>query len=140
MNNVKSVESIQKDRAIIYHNPNCSKSCYALECLEKYNININLDIKLYLTTGINRQELFNILTLLNCDIIDIVRTKEQIFIDQYSSKHMSLSKERFISMIIENPLLMERPIILFPGKNIGAIVRSDNSLSSLFNYVGISLL
>ena len=124
-------------RAVIYHNPKCSKSRAALEYLEKHNIDTN--VKLYLDKGITRAELYDILELTNCRVIDIIRVEEQIFLDKYSTLGCLSSKESFISAIVENPILLQRPIILFREKGIGAIVRSEESLLGLLQQVGIPL-
>ena len=123
-------------KATIYHNPKCSKSRNALEYLEKHNIAV--DIQLYMDTGITRTELYDILELLNCDIKDIVRQDDDTLIDKYCS-NMFFSKESLINAITTHPVLLERPIILFKEKGIGAVCRSDESLQSLFRYVGIDI-
>ena len=65
-------------KAVIYHNPKCSKSCYALEYLQNYKVEIL--VKYYLDTGITREEIFEILTLLKADITDIFCETEEVFI------------------------------------------------------------
>ena len=122
-------------KATIYHNPKCSKSRAALKYLEKYNI--GADIRLYIDTGITRAEIFDILELIGGNITDIIRVEEEIFSDNYTSNGMLLSKEGFINALTTHPILLERPIILFKEKGIGAICRSEDSLESLFQYVGI---
>jgi len=122
-------------KATIYHNPKCSKSRAALEYLEKHNI--DTEIKMYMDKGITRAEIFDILELLNCNITDIIRVEEDIFADKYISNGLLLSKEGFINALTTYPILLERPIILFKEKGIGAICRSEDSLESLFKYVGI---
>lgn len=116
-------------KATIYHNPGCKKSIFALEFLERYNLDI--DIKLYMVRGISRAEIYDILELLNCHVTDIVREKEPVYVDPDISEEMLVSKEGFINAIIENPSLLERPIILFREKGIGAIARSEEALLSL---------
>lgn len=41
------------------------------------------------------------------------------------------------AVIYHNPILLERPIILFKEKQIGIIVRSEESIASILNYVGV---
>ncbi len=122
-------------KARIYHNPKCSKSTSALEYLEKHNIDV--DIKLYMTKGITRAEVYDILELLDCHVTEILQEKERIFVDPDISGEMLVSKEGFINAIIENPSLLERPIVLFREKGIGSIVRSEEALLSLLKQVGI---
>lgn len=87
--------------------------------------------------GITRAEIFDILELLGCHITDIIRVEEKIFADNYTSKGMLLSKEGFINALTTYPILLERPIILFKEKDIGAVCRSEDSLQSLSKYIGI---
>lgn len=124
-------------KAIIYHNPKCSKSRAALEYLKRHNI--DADIKLYITNGITRAEILEITYLLSCYVINILRVKEKIFNDNYVLKDELLSKEGLISALVTHPILLERPIILFKEKDIGAICRSEASLHSLLKYVGIDV-
>lgn len=115
-------------KAIIYHNPKCSKSRVALEYLEKHNI--DTDIRMYMDRGITRAEIYDILELVNCDIGDIVRNDDVTLIDKYCHG-MMFSKEGIINCLIDHPVLLQRPIILFKEKSIGAIVRTEESLRRL---------
>jgi arsenate reductase (glutaredoxin) len=123
-------------KAVIYHNPKCSKSTFALEYLKKHSIDV--DIKLYMTKGITLAEVYDILELLDCDVTDIIRVKEHILMDPDIVNNMLVSKEGLIKVITENPFLLERPIVLFREKGIGAIVKSEESLINLLKQVGIS--
>lgn len=123
-------------KAIIYHNPRCSKSRSALEYLKKHNI--DADIRLYMNTGITRAEIFDILELLKCDVKNLIRTDDETIRDKYYSTVL-LSRDGLINSIITHPILLERPIILFKENGIGAICRSEDSLQSLFKYVGIDV-
>jgi arsenate reductase len=116
---------------IIYHNPECSKSCYALEYLQKHNIDI--EIRLYLETGITSAEIFDILEILKTDIREIFRSEEKIFAEKYPT-NMSFSQDSLINKVIENPILLQRPIILLKEKNIGAIARSEATLATLVEF------
>lgn len=124
-------------KATIYHNPKCSKSIAALEMLEKYNIDI--DTKLYIDRGLTRAEFYDILELTGSNIVDLIRLEEQVFLDKYCVSGIFLSKESFINAIVEDPILLERPIVLFKQKGIGALVRSEEAILKLFKKVGIGL-
>ena len=115
---------------IIYHNPKCSKSCYALEYLEKHNI--DKEVRLYLKRGVTRAVIFDILELLNVNISDVLREKEQVFVAQYSSTGIVLSKEGIVNAIIKNPILLQRPIILLKEKGVGVVARSKEILDRFF--------
>ena len=59
---------------IIYYNPDCSKCKQALEFLEESNCEI--EIREYLKIPPNVQEIKDLIKLLNCRPIDIVRKGE----------------------------------------------------------------
>lgn len=121
-------------QAIIYHNPKCSKSCFALEQLEVNNV--KTFIRYYLDTGVTREEVFEILTLLNADITDIFRANEEVFIKKKPIIKF-ISQDSLINELLEYPILLERPIILFKEKQIGIIARSEESVASILSYVGV---
>jgi len=127
---------MKANKAIIYHNPECSKSRTALEYLKKYNV--ETDIRLYIKTGITRAEIFDILELLKCNIKDLIRADDRTIINKYGSIVL-LSREGFLNVLINHSDLLESPIILFKEKGIGAVCRSEDSLQSLFKYVGIDV-
>lgn len=124
-------------KATIYHNPDCSKSCNALAFLEENNFDIN--IRLYLQTGVTRGEIYDILELLNADIAEIFREKETSFIQEYSEDFL-FSKEMLINAIIEKPILLQRPIILLKEIGIGIVARSEESLNQLMTRIKEDLI
>lgn len=119
-------------KATIYHNPKSSKSRVALEYLEKHNI--DTDIKMYMDKGITRAEIYDILELVNCDIGDVIRKDDVTLIDKYCHG-MMVSKEGIINCLINHPVLLQRPIILFKEIGIGAIARSEEIIKALFERV-----
>lgn len=92
----------------IYHNPRCSKSRQTLEILE----NENQDIKIikYLDTPPTFNQLHSIIELLGIKPIDLVRKGEAIWKEKFKGK--TLSDKELISAMIENPKLIERPIVI----------------------------
>jgi arsenate reductase len=100
----------------IYHNPRCSKSREGVNFLEKLNIDFKT-IK-YLDENISKEDLKSILKKLNYTPIQLVRTKEKIWIENY--KNMKLSDEQIINAMIENPKLIERPIVINNDKAVVA--------------------
>ena len=65
----------------IYHNPRCGKSRECLAYLEKSNK--SFEIVKYLDNPISEEKLIEIITKLNIPAIELVRTKEKIWIEQY---------------------------------------------------------
>ena len=91
----------------IYHNPRCRKSREALSFLEKKSLNI-IVIE-YLKDLLSTKELRLILKDLSIKPIELVRKNENIWKEQYKGK--DLSDTAIIEAMVQNPKLIERPII-----------------------------
>lgn len=100
----------------IYHNPRCSKSRDGISFLE--SLNIEFETVKYLDEALTKEELKSILKKLNYKPIELVRTKEKIWLDNY--KNNQLSDDEIITAMIENPKLIERPIIINGNKAVVA--------------------
>ncbi|WP_372744891.1 arsenate reductase (glutaredoxin) [Lutibacter sp.] len=98
----------------IYHNPRCSKSREGLAILEASKIQFET-IK-YLENPVTKKELTQIIALLGIKPIDLVRKNEAIWKENYKTK--SLSDAEIINAMIENPKLIERPIVINNGKAV----------------------
>lgn len=109
----------------IWHNPKCSKSRGALELLETKGI--KTDIVKYLETTPSREQLINILKKLNMKASELLRTGEDIY------KELNLNQiedeNELIDIMVKNPILIERPIII-RGAN-AVIARPIENLSEL---------
>jgi arsenate reductase len=110
----------------IYHNPRCGKSRECLAYLEKSNK--SFEIIKYLDNPISKKKLIEIITKLNIPAIELVRKKEKIWIEKYKEK--KLTNEDVIHAIFENPIIMERPVVVNIDKAI--IARPLNLIESLF--------
>jgi arsenate reductase len=98
----------------IYHNSRCTKSRECLAFLEetgqKYEV-----IK-YLETVPTFEELKEIIKKLNIKPIELVRQKENIWMDNFKNKTMS--DDEIIQAMVSNPILIERPIVINGDKAI----------------------
>lgn len=99
----------------IYHNPRCSNSRAALRLLEENGETIEV-IK-YLENPLSQVEIKQILELLNVEPIDLIRTKEVEWKDNFAGK--VLSNGEIIDAMVKYPKLIERPIVV---KGIRAII------------------
>tara|TARA_X000000368_G_C22770944_1_gene597131 strand:+ start:159 stop:527 length:369 start_codon:yes stop_codon:yes gene_type:complete len=106
----------------IYHNPRCRKSREALNYLNKLNINYNLI--LYLSNPITKVTLKNLLLKLKINAIDLVRKNELLWKSEFSKKQ--LTENKIISILLDNPKLIERPII--ENENTAVIGRPIDKL------------
>lgn len=98
----------------IYHNPRCSKSRETLKILEEANEEI--EIIPYLETPPTKEALKNLLTLLGMDPINLIRTGESLWKEKYKGKNLSPSQ--LLDIMIKNPRLIERPIVVKNGKAV----------------------
>ena len=98
----------------IYHNPRCRKSREGLEILEKSGQ--NFEIIKYLEDLVSKKDLKIIISLLKIKPIELVRKNETIWKDTYKSK--TLTNDQVIDVLIANPKLIERPIVINNNKAI----------------------
>jgi arsenate reductase len=93
----------------IYHNPRCSKSRQTLELLN--NKGVETEVIEYLNTPPDAAALNKILIGLNMEPRELMRKGQ----DEYKTLNLaddSLSREDLIKAMIENPILIERPIVI----------------------------
>lgn len=107
----------------IYHNPRCSKSRQTLQILEEKGL--QPDIIEYLKEAPSKAELTSVLSLLKMNPRDLMRKGEAIY-KELNLKDDALSNEQLLSAMLENPILIERPIVLANGK--AAIGRPPESV------------
>lgn len=98
----------------IYHNSRCSKSRECLLFLEKSNKSIK--VINYLEETPNFEELKTIISKLSITPIELIRTKEKIWIEKY--KNNTYTHDELIVLMVENPVLIERPIVVNGDKAV----------------------
>ncbi|SDW73220.1 arsenate reductase [Lutibacter oricola] len=98
----------------IYHNPRCSKSRQGVAILEEAKVNFET-IK-YLDTPVSVEELNEIIKMLGISPIDLVRKNEAIWKENFKGKNLTDSE--IVTAMIENPKLIERPIVINNGKAV----------------------
>jgi arsenate reductase (glutaredoxin) len=101
----------------IYHNPKCQKSRHGLEYIKRMSAEV--EVIDYLKTGLTREILKEILLKTNLDPIDLVRKQEDFFIHDLKGK--TFSREEWIEIIMENPRLLQRPIVVGRYKAVIAV-------------------
>ena len=93
----------------IYHNPRCSKSRQTLQLLQDKGV--EPEIIEYLNTPPDKATLENILAGLKMEPRDLMRKGQ----DEYKALGLDnpdLSHDELVTAMIENPILIERPIVL----------------------------
>ena len=97
----------------IFHNPRCSKSREALELLQEKGL--EPQIVEYLKTPPDADTLDEILTQLDMEPRALMRRKEAPFKD-LGLDDPDLSRRALIAAMVENPILIDRPIYRKDGK------------------------
>lgn len=98
----------------IYHNPRCKKSRAGLAFLERKAT--DFETVKYINQGLTEEQLREILLKLNKKPSEIVRTQEEIY--KKELKGRSFTDDEWIKIIIENPKLLQRPIVVSKHKAV----------------------
>ena len=106
----------------IFHNNRCGKSRNCLSMLESSGK--EFEIISYLTTPPTAAELQGVIEKLDIKPIDLVRQKEKTWIDNFKGKNYT--DEELIKIMITNPILIERPILISEEKAI--IARDEEKI------------
>lgn len=97
---------------VIYHNPRCSKSRQTLALLEERGI--EPEIIKYLDTPPSVEQLKALMSQLELtDVRAMMRTKEDIYKEL---ELKSADDETLFKAMVQNPKLIERPIVVANGK------------------------
>ena len=116
------------DKVIIYHNPKCSKSRACLELIT--SMGITPTVKLYLDKIITNDELINIVHMLGIKPRELLRKSEEEY-KTYNLDDNKLEDEEIIKIIIENPILIQRPLVI--ANNSAIIGRPPENIFKLLN-------
>ncbi|MGT3966590.1 arsenate reductase (glutaredoxin) [Klebsiella grimontii] len=102
------------DTVKIYHNPRCSKSRDTLILLKANGI--DPEVVLYLETPPDAATLRQLLKMLGmASARDLMRQKEDLY-KSLDLANPQLSEEALIQAMIDNPKLIERPIVVSHGE------------------------
>ena len=99
----------------IYHNPRCSKSRQTLALLEENSI--APEIVEYLQNPPDASALGQILGMLGLQPRELMRRKEAAYAENNLDED-TLSDEVLIQAMIDNPNLIERPIVVHDGRAV----------------------
>ncbi|MGO4911275.1 arsenate reductase (glutaredoxin) [Leeuwenhoekiella sp. W20_SRS_FM14] len=98
----------------IYHNPRCSKSRQGLALLEESGK--EFDVVKYLEDTPSYLELAAIIGKLGIQPIELIRKGEALWKEKFKGK--VYSEKELIQIMVENPKLIERPIVILDNEAV----------------------
>jgi arsenate reductase (glutaredoxin) len=110
----------------LFHNPRCKHSRLGLDHLKQKTF--DFQIREYLKKSISEDEIKEILAKSGLEASELVRTQEDYF--KQNLKGKSFSNDQWIKILIENPKLIKRPIIV--GKDSAVIGSTPEVINKLF--------
>lgn len=111
----------------IYHNPRCKKSREGLDIVKESGK--DYEVREYLKEPVTEKELAELLEKLGMAPIELIRTEEKVWKEQFRDK--DLSDKELIRIMTENPKLIQRPIVV---KNNSAVIgRPAENIEKLIN-------
>ena len=111
----------------VWHNPRCGKSREAVKTLEE--LHIDAEVIKYLDTSLDVNKIKSILKMLGISARELMRTTEAIY------KELNLKneedEEKLIEAMVQNPKLIQRPIVIKGSKAI--IARPASLIADFLN-------
>lgn len=112
---------------VIYHNPRCGKSRQTLQLIR--NAGHEPQVIEYLKTPPTCDELDAILKKLKLTPRDVMRKSEAVY-NELGLGERDLSRPEALQLLVENPILIERPIVIRgtkavlgrPPENVAALL------------------
>ena len=101
-------------KLLVYHNGECSKCKNLTELLQEQDAGVSY--KFYLHEPLSIDELKGLLQKLQMQAIDLIRRSEPLFTEQFEGR--KLSDEDWLQVIIDNPILLQRPIVVNGDKAV----------------------
>ena len=101
----------------LVHNPRCRKSREALNYLKE--LNVDFEIVLYMKKGLELNLLESIIIKIGIDPIDMVRTQEKTWKENYRSK--LYNNDEILEILNKHPNLIKRPVFINNNKGVIAI-------------------
>jgi arsenate reductase len=98
----------------IYHNPRCSKSRQTLALIQEKGV--EPEVVLYLENIPTANEMKDLLSKLAISPMQLIRKGEAAWKENYKGKE--LSDEQIVEAMIDNPKLIERPIVVKDNKAV----------------------
>ncbi len=125
--NIKAKKVEEEETLILYHNNRCAKSRQALKILQ--NSGLKFDTIEYLKKPLTEKEIKNLLKLLQLNAENIIRKGELLYKEKFATTN--ISENEWIKILANNPVLIERPILVKGDKAI--LARAPEKILELLN-------
>jgi len=99
----------------IYHKPTCSKSRQGVKFLEEKGI--DFEIVKYYDKPFSKNKLKTLLKKMNMIPSDLLRKREKLY-KELDFKNKKYTRDQILTLMVENPNLIERPIVEKGGKAV----------------------
>ncbi len=109
----------------IYHNPRCKNSRNGLQYLKDRSV--DFEVINYLEKPFTASELGEVFMKLNIKPEQAVRKQEEVYKRELKGK--TFTDEEWIQIIIENPKLLQRPVVV--GKYKAVIAQPPEKMEEL---------
>ncbi len=103
-------------KVTIYHNPRCSKSRQTFSLLEAEGAEV--EVIEYLKDPPTPQQLDEICQRLGLEPQELLRKKEPRLKELGVAPTADMTRDEWLQLMSENPILIERPIVLRGGKAV----------------------
>ena len=111
----------------IYHNPRCRKSREAIQYMERRGVSFKI-VK-YLDQLFDLNTLGEVLKKIDMKPSEILRRNEILWKKEYDGNN--LSEDHILKLLVEQPRLIERPIVTLGNK--GVLARPIENLIEFLN-------
>ena len=111
----------------VYHNPRCRKSREVVQFLQEKGL--SFDTVKYLEQSFDKNTLGEVLKKIDKKPSEILRKNEVLWKKEYASK--DLTEDQILQLLVEQPKLIERPIIISSDK--GVLARPIENLIEFVN-------
>ncbi len=118
------------NKIVVWHNPRCRKSREGFAYVQKKaeEKNLEIEIRKYLDIPPTKEELKKVIEMMGIKPIELVRTKESIWKENFKNKEMA--DEEIIDAMSKYPKLIERPVVIY--KNKAVLARPAEKVEDLF--------
>ncbi|MBD8487404.1 arsenate reductase (glutaredoxin) [Echinicola sp. CAU 1574] len=100
----------------IFHNPRCGKSRNSLKLLQEKMPGEQIEIIKYLETPPSKTELKAVVQMLGISADQLIRKNENVWKENFKGK--SYGEDELIDIMVDNPILIERPIVIKERKAV----------------------